>query len=260
MAVWSSNQVSDTDRYVANAAPLISEPAIQGALTDKISNQIDARLQLQKRANEAAALLSQKGLTRVGDLLHAFSGQLAGAVQGFIHTEVGKILASPQVARLWVQVNRVVHTELVKALSGQGGGAISISNGQVTLDLAPFNDVVKKDLSANGLTLVNQIPPIHPTFPLFSAKKLVQAQTVYRLVNAVGLWLPIIALVLIGLGSTSRAGTGAPSSGRVSASRPPCSSWPPRWRYSGPSISTACRTMCSRLMTLPPLSTLLSGS
>ena len=171
MAVWSSNQVSDTDRYVANAAPLISEPAIQGALTDKISNQIDARLQLQKRANEAAALLSQKGLTRVGDLLHAFSGQLAGAVQGFIHTEVGKILASPQVARLWVQVNRVVHTELVKALSGQGGGAISISNGQVTLDLAPFIDVVKRDLSAKGLTLVNQIPPIHPTFPLFSAEE-----------------------------------------------------------------------------------------
>ena len=93
-----------------------------------------------------------------------------------------------------------VHAELVKALSGQGGGAISISIGQVTLDLAPFIDVVKRDLSAKGLTLVNQIPPIHPTFPLFSAKKLVQAQTAYRLVNAVGLWLPIIALVLIGLG------------------------------------------------------------
>jgi hypothetical protein len=35
VAVWSSNQVSNTDRYVANVAPLISEPAIQGALTTR---------------------------------------------------------------------------------------------------------------------------------------------------------------------------------------------------------------------------------
>lgn len=200
VAVWGSNQIANTDRYVANVAPVISEPAVQSALTDKISTKINAQLQLQKRANEAAALLSQKGLPRVGGLLHDFSGQLAGAVQGFIHSEIAKILASPQVARLWVQVNRSVHAEVVKALSGQGGGAIVISNGQVTLDLAPFINVVKKDLSAKGLSLVDKIPPIHTSFPLFSAKKLVQAQTAYRLITAVGFWLPIIALVLLGLG------------------------------------------------------------
>jgi hypothetical protein len=200
VAVWGANQISNTDRYVANVAPLISEPAVQSALTDKISTKINAQLQLQKRANEAAAVLSQKGLTRVGGLLHDFSGQLAGAVQGFIHDQIAKILASPQVARLWVRVNRGAHAEVVKALSGQGGGAITISNGQVTLDLAPFIDVVKKDLSAKGLSLVDKIPPIHTSFPLFSAKKLVQAQTAYRLVTAIGFWLPIIALVLLGLG------------------------------------------------------------
>jgi uncharacterized membrane protein len=200
VAVWSSNQVSDTNRYVENVAPLIHEPSIQRALTDKISNEINAQLQLQKLANEAATVLTQKGLPRVGNLLHTFSGSLASAVQGFIHSQIATIIASPQVAKLWTQVNRTVHAELVKALSGQGGGAITVSNGQVTVDLAPFIDVVKKDLAAKGLTIVNQIPPIHPTFPLFSAKYLVQAQTAYRLVNTLGFWLPIIALVLIGLG------------------------------------------------------------
>ena len=200
VSVWTSNLVSNTDRYVATVAPLISEPAVQSAMTDKISNRIDAELKLQTRLNDAAALLTQKGLPRVGSLLNAVSGQLAGAVEGFIHSEVAKVLASPQVAHLWVQANRSVHAQLVKVLSGQGSGSITVNNGQVTLNLGPFIDVVKKDLAAKGFTLANQIPQVNPTFALFSAKKLVKAQSAYRLVTAIGFWLPIIALVLIGLG------------------------------------------------------------
>ena len=129
LAVWTANQVSDTNRYVENVAPLIHEPAIQGALTDKISNEINARIHVQALTNQAAATLKSKGLPRVGTLLQTFSGSLAGAVGGFIHTQVGKIVASPQVATLWVRVNRTAHAQLVKALSGQGNGAITISNG-----------------------------------------------------------------------------------------------------------------------------------
>ncbi len=103
---------------------------------------------------------------------------------GFIHTQVGKIVASPQVANLWVRVNRSVHTQLVKALSGQGGGSITVSNGQVVMNLGPFIDVVKKDLAARGFTLVNNIPAINPTVGLFSAKYLVKAQSGYRLLSS----------------------------------------------------------------------------
>jgi hypothetical protein len=35
IGVWTANQVSDTNRYIANIEPLIHEPAIQNALTDK---------------------------------------------------------------------------------------------------------------------------------------------------------------------------------------------------------------------------------
>jgi hypothetical protein len=43
LAVWTANQVSDTGRYVANVAPLIKDPAIQNALTDKLTTQIDVK-------------------------------------------------------------------------------------------------------------------------------------------------------------------------------------------------------------------------
>ena len=200
IAVWTANQVSDTNRYVQNVAPLIHEPAVQSALTDKITTQINAHIHVQALTNQAADALSSKGLTRVGTLMHTFSGSLAGAVGGFIHTQVAKIVASPQVANLWVQVNRNVHAQLVKALSGQGNGAITISNGQVVMNLGPFIDVVKKDLAAKGFTLVNNIPAINPTVGLFSAKYLVKAQSGYRLLNDLKIVLPILTLLLIAAG------------------------------------------------------------
>ena len=200
IGVWTANQVSDTSRYVANVAPLISEPSIQRVLTDKITSEITAQLDVQALASQAATALSQQGLTRAGDLLGSMSGPFASAVNGFIHDQVAKIVASPQFAKLWTQANRAAHAQVVKILSGQGGATITIVNGQATLNLGPLIDAVKKDLSAKGLTIVNKTPPINPTFPLFSAKYLVKAQNAYRLLNTLKIVLPILALVLLGLG------------------------------------------------------------
>ena len=199
-AVWTANQVSNTDRYVANVEPLIHDPSVQRALTDKITAEIDARLNVKGLTEQAAGALTQRGLTRVGSLLNNFSGQLASAVYGFIHTQVAKIVASPQVANLWVQVNRQVHAQLVKALSGQSNGAVTISNNQVVLNLGPFINVVKRDLANRGLTIVTRLPNINPTLALFSAKYLVKAQQGYRLLNDLKWALPILTLVLLGLG------------------------------------------------------------
>jgi uncharacterized membrane protein SirB2 len=199
-AVWTANQVSNTDRYVANVAPLIHEPSVQRAMTDDITRQITTRLNVKGLAEQAAGALTQRGLPRVGALLNNFSGQLASSVYGFIHTQVAKIVASPQIANLWVQVNRQVHAQLVKALSGQGNGAVTISNNQVVLNLGPFINVVKRDLANRGFTIINRLPNINPTLALFSAKYLVKAQQGYRLLNDLKWALPILSLVLLGLG------------------------------------------------------------
>jgi len=200
LGVWTANQVTSTDRYVANIEPLIHNPAIQNALTDKITIQITKHLNIAGYANQAAAALTSRGLTRVGSLLKSFAPSIASAVTGFIHTQVHKIVTSPQIANTWIQVNRVAHAQLVKVLSGQGNSAISTSNGQVILDLGPFINVVKQDLVKRGFTIINSLPPIHPTIALFSSKTLVQAQTLYRLISTLKWVLPFLSLVLIALG------------------------------------------------------------
>jgi hypothetical protein len=199
VGVWTANQVSDTNRYIANIEPLIHDPAIQNALTDKVTTQITSHLNVTGVVNQAATLLTSKGLPRVGGLLKTFGPALSSAVTGYIHSFVHKIVTSPQFANAWIQVNTVAHQTLVKALSGQNG-AITVSNGKVTIDLAPFINIVKQDLIKRGFTLVNNLPPIHPTLALFSSRTLVQAQTLYRVVNDLKIVLPIAALLLIGAG------------------------------------------------------------
>ena len=199
LGVWTANQVSDTSRYVANVEPLAGDPAIQNALTDKLTNAITSRLDVTGLTDQAASALSSRGLTRVGSLLKTFGPSIASSVAGFIHGQIHKIVTGPRFARAWVQANTVMHQQLVKALSGRGG-AVSVSNGQVVIDLAPFITIVKQDLAARGFTLVNSLPDIHPTLTLFSAKYLVKAQSAYRLINNLKIVLPILTVLLLALG------------------------------------------------------------
>jgi hypothetical protein len=200
LGVWTANQVSNTSRYVENMAPLASDPAIQRALTDKITNEISSHLNVVGLTDAAASQLASKGLTRASTALKSFAPQIASAVSGFIHSQVQKVVTSPAFARLWVRLNTAIHTQLVKVLSGQGSKAISVQNGYVTLSLGPVIDTAKQRLAARGLTIVNKLPPINPMFPLFSAKYLVKAQTGYRALNDLKIALPIAALLSLAAG------------------------------------------------------------
>jgi hypothetical protein len=200
--------VSDTSRYVANVTPLIHDPAIQNALTNKITNEIVTRIDVKGLTDQAAASLSQKGFTRISSLLQGVSGPLASGVAGFVHSSIHKIITGPRMANAWVQVNRVASQQLNAVLSGRGGknGALGVSNGQVTLDLAPLIAVAKQDLVAHGLAIAGKIPIVHATFALFPSKNLTKAQSAYRLINDLKIVLPIVTLVLLGLGVLAARG------------------------------------------------------
>jgi hypothetical protein len=199
LAVWSANQVSNTSRYVENVAPLISSPALQSALTDKITTQITDKIHVQGLTKQAAAQLSRHGLTRLGSLLSGLSGSIASGVSGLIHSVVAKIITSSVVRNVWIQGNRIAHTQLVKALSGQPS-ALSVSNGKVVIGLGPFIDEVKHRLAARGFTIIDKLPSINPTFPLFDAKYLVRARSLYSALTTLKWVLPLITLAAFASG------------------------------------------------------------
>jgi hypothetical protein len=197
LGVWAGNEVSDTGRWVATVEPLIHDPAIQNVLTDKITNQITSQLNITGTINQAATQLNSRGLPRISTLLNTFGPQIASAVTGFIHSTVHTVISSKAMATAWVQVNTVAHQAVVKVLSGQGGGAISTSNGQIVLNLGPLISVAKQDLLARGFSLASNIPPVSPTLALFQAKDLGKAQAGYRLIKTLKIVLPILVVLLL---------------------------------------------------------------
>jgi hypothetical protein len=197
---WASLEVSNTDRYVATVEPLIHDPAIQNYLTAQITDQVTSRLNVTGVVNQASAQLNSKGLTRISSLLTQFGPQIASAVNSFVYSTVHSVVSSAQFATIWVAVNRTMHAQLVKVLSGQGSTSVSIRNGQITIDLGPFISATKTDLIAKGFKLASQIPPVHPTVVLFQANDLGKAQTLYRLVTTGRIVLIILTLVFLAAG------------------------------------------------------------
>jgi hypothetical protein len=202
VAVWASNQVTDTDRYVATVAPLAEDPAIQQAVTDQITNQVFTYIDVQGITTQAVTALTERGSLppRVADQLQALAVPIANGIQSFTRTQVAKIVQSQAFADAWVQANRLAHAELVKALTGEGGGAITVENDTVSINLAAFIQMVKQQLVASGFTLAERIPAVNASFVLFQSEDITRARSAFNLLNTLGVWLPVIALILLAIG------------------------------------------------------------
>jgi len=201
VAVWTRNQVTDTDRYVQTVSPLASDPAIQNAIADQITAQVFTYVDVQGLTSQAIAALTERGLApALAGQLQALAGPIANGVQGFTRDQVAKVVQSDAFANAWVQANRVAHAELVRALTGEGGGAVTVENDTVSLNLSAFIETVKQQLVASGFTLAARIPQVNASFVLFQSADVTRARSGFQLLNTLGVWPPVLTLVLLGLG------------------------------------------------------------
>lgn len=201
VAVWTRNLVGNTDRYVQTVTPLASDPDVQNAIADQITAQIFTYIDIKGVTTQVVNALASRGLSpQVADQLRGLVGPVASGVQSFTRTQVGKIVQGDAFATAWVQANRAAHAALVKALTGEGGGAVTVKNNTVSVDLAPFIQTVKQQLTAAGFSLAARIPQVNASFVLFQSDNIAKAQRGFDLLNTMAIWLPVIVLVLIAIG------------------------------------------------------------
>jgi len=100
---------------------LIKDPAIQDALTGKITNQIVTKNNVADLTDQAAGALAQNGLPPISTLLRGVFGSLASGVQGFAHSRIHKIITGPRMENAWAQVNRVASQQLADGEHYWGG-------------------------------------------------------------------------------------------------------------------------------------------
>jgi hypothetical protein len=200
-AVWTRNQVTNTDRYVTTVAPLADDPAIQNAIADQITAQVFNYIDVQGLTNQAVDALAERELTPVlADQLRALAVPIADGVQSFTRSQVGKVVESDAFADAWVQANRVAHQELVAALTGEGGGSVTVENDTVSLNMAAFIETVKQRLVESGFSVASRIPTVNASFVLFQSEDITRARSGFNLLNTLGVWLPVVAIVLLVLG------------------------------------------------------------
>lgn len=196
VAYWAANQVADTARYVENVTPLASDPTVQAAATDRVTAAVMKALDVPSLVKRISGALPPK----IGDRVNGLAGAINGGVEGFVHDTVGKVVASDQFQSVWVDANRVAHTQLNAVLSGQGSAVLKVTGNTVSIDLGPIIEKVKQRLVASGLGIAASIPAIHPTFELFQSPDLVRWQTLYSWLLTLQWALPLLTLILLALG------------------------------------------------------------
>ncbi|MBO0845393.1 MAG: hypothetical protein J2P22_08270 [Nocardioides sp.] len=198
VATWVHDEISDTDRYVATVGPLASDPAVQAAVSDRISTALLDRLDVRAITNQAIEALSSRsnrpGLTTS---LQALSTPLVNGISQFVRDQVTKLVQSDAFAQAWEQANREAHAQMVAVLTGKGGNAVQVNGGAVQLNLAVLINTVKQRLVEEGFTLANRIPEVTATFTIFQSADLQRARTGFRLLSAVARALPVIAVLLL---------------------------------------------------------------
>ncbi|MFF1681440.1 hypothetical protein ACFVYG_36020 [Streptomyces sp. NPDC058256] len=160
VASWASDTVGDTDRYVKTMEPLASDPDLQAAVANRVTDAVMQRLDV------ATILSSVEPADRplAGKALDALSGPVTTGISGFVHSTALKFVSSDAFATLWTQLNRRAHAAVEKALTGSGGGAVKLTDDAVIIDLAPVIEKVKQALVDNGLAVASKIPEVHTVF------------------------------------------------------------------------------------------------
>ena len=177
-AVWLQSQVVDSDRYVATVAPLSDDPAVQNAVTTTVTDAIVSRIDVGSPG-----------------------GPVADRLRGRLETAVGTIVASDQFTTIWTEVNRTAHRQFVNLMTGETTDRGLVVDGDtLALDLSGMATIVQQRLADAGLDISVDLPPGTLVFPLADSSGVTEATYWFGVIDDLGTWLPVTAVVLLAVG------------------------------------------------------------
>ncbi|WP_020549003.1 hypothetical protein [Embleya scabrispora] len=201
ITVWVHDIVLDTDRYVETVSPLASNPAIEAAAVNRITEAVNVRVDGVQVTSDVAAWLDSQGLPpRVGQAVKGLAPELNDAVTQVTDKAATRFVRSDRFETVWTDANRAAHSALVHALTGKGRGAVGVDEGTVTLDVGAAVETVKRDLVAAGVSPAEKIPEVDKQMVLIRSDKLQKIRSAAHALDVLGNWLPVITVLLGAIG------------------------------------------------------------
>ncbi len=187
MGLWLRSQVTDTDKYVRTVQPLVSDPAIQNFVADRVTQrlfeEVDVQTAIQDALPERAAFLS---------------GALTSGLQTLVREATLRVVESDQFAQLWTSANRLAHEQMVAVLTGKSSNVISTKDGVVSLDLSGIANEVVSQLKSRGVDLFDSVnlQPGRFTVEIFQSDAITRVQLAFSAFNTVAVVLPFLTILL----------------------------------------------------------------
>ncbi|MFF9209134.1 MULTISPECIES: hypothetical protein [unclassified Streptomyces] len=200
VAAWVDSTVTDTDRYVQTVAPLAKNPAVQSVVTDRLTTRVVDNVDVDAvTASLSKALANAGAPPAVVSQSAALAAPLRSALTSAVHDVVNRVVTSDVFQQAWVGANRRAQSAVVGMLTGDQSKAVQAHGDKITLDLGTVVDQVKQRLVDRGFQKASAIPTPDRQVTLFETAKLSKAQDAIRLLDIMGVWLPVITIVLAAL-------------------------------------------------------------
>lgn len=201
VAVWANSIVRDTDRYVATVGPLASDPDVQKAVTNRVTNVVLAQIDVNALVKQLQDAASEKGVPpKAAQLVGNLKAPITNGLKQLVSGTVERVVSSSAFETVWIGANRSIHSALDNALTGSNNGAVALKDGEVAIDVGPLVAKVKDRLVAAGLGAAAKIPDVHTDFVVFQSKDIGKVKTYLRVLQIMGVWLPVIALLVAAAG------------------------------------------------------------
>lgn len=198
-AVWADRQISDTDQYVQTVAPLVDSAAVRSAVAGEVTTAVLDSIDVDKLTSQTLkAIADQPNVPpAVATAIPGLQSALVNGIDNFVRQQVTAVLASPQFATVWEQINRTAHQQVLRLLEGEQGNLVTAQGDTVTLNLAPVVAAVRTRLVDRGFNLAQNIPTVNKSFVLMQSSSVTKAQWAYKALDKLGTWLPVVAVVCL---------------------------------------------------------------
>ena len=184
-AVWANRQMLNPDNWANTSTKLLQNEEVRDATSNYLVNQLYANVNVEQELK--AKLPAQ---------LAPLAGPLSGALHSLADEAAKRALASPRVQEVWKRANRAADQSFVTIVNG-GKGAVAITGGQVTLNLA----LVVSDIT-NRLGLPNvssKLPASVAHLKILKSNQLKLVQDIGKTLKSLALLLTIIVPLLYAL-------------------------------------------------------------